>query len=321
MRVGLWLLKEKKGIKINAIAEMLDVDRRTLNNWTRRAQQEQKKVGRPGYRKEQKFNALLKVGREWKKQGCCGWRPVKAALRKEVPTRLLQETVAQLKLLQNKKQQARIQKNRLSVRVRYKNIYWSQDGAKFNRRRHQVIKDRGSFKILSVKTNKHETGEAIIAQLDRLKSSRGLPLVLGTDNGSMYMCIEVQEYFKKNKIIHLRSLPRTPQHNGAVECAIRELKEVARLNSCSLKQSSKKLNKNRLRASFLFKSATEMDDKMEGMYTENNREAFYGSCVASIKKCCAYIKDTRSKRMMERKTILATLENFGFIEINRGRLD
>lgn len=320
MRVGTWHLEEKNSLKVQEVAKLLNVSRRTLSNWKHEVTRAQKKIGRPGYNESAKFKALIKVGREWKKQGCPGWRPVEAALAKEVPTRLIQSQIKKLKLLQRKHQRKRILKNRLSIKVKHKNIYWSQDGAEYKKKKYQIIKDRASLKLIAVKKSRRDTSHTVIDNLEKAKLKRQLPLVLSTDNGSNYVSGRLAEYLKINKVVHLKSLPRTPQHNGAVECAIREIKEAAQLSGCSLEEATEKINRNRLRASFRFKSSSEMDDKMSDGYAELKRDAFYNECMEKLKKSCAETKKHRSKRMIERQVILETLEQFGFIEINRGGL-
>lgn len=319
MRVGKWLLTEKKKVKIKEVSNMLGVSSRTLSNWKKQVEKSESKIGRPKYNKDQQFKALMQVGREWKRQGCsAGWRVVDAGLQNTIPTRLVQKTLSRLKLLKRKKVIKRIKSQRISIQVKYKNIYWSQDGAKYKNEKYQVIKDRASLKILAADRFKKETSKNIMIQLGKIKQSRGLPLVLSTDNGSMYTSKDTEEFLSNNKVIHLRSLPRTPEHNGSVEVAIREMKEVALLNGCSLSEAALKLNKNRLRTSFLFKSSDEIDDKLMYEYNDEMRSIFYESCKAEIEKSCSYLKNKRSKRMMERKVILEKLEQFGFITINRG---
>lgn len=321
MRVGAWLLKEKRSIKLNDLSELLGVNRRTLTNWRNQVQKEECLVGRPTYSENLKLRALIKVGQEWKRQGSnVGWRPIEAKLRGQVPTRLIQETLSSLKLLHRNKLRQKLASNRHSVKVHHKNIIWVQDGAKQEGAAHQIIKDRGSFKVISVKKNKNETGSAIIEQLKAAKTNRGLPLVLGTDNGSMYICKETQAFLEENKVIHLKSLPRTPQHNGAVECAVREIKEVAVLNGLSMEESAQRINQNRLRARFSFKSSEKVDDKMSEGYDEEVRQVFYKTCKARINTMEAFVENKRSRRMEERRIIFETLEQFGFIEINRGGL-
>lgn len=320
MKVGTWLLEGRNNLKVQEVANMLDVQRRTLNNWKKVVKTSPKKIGRPPCTERIKFQSLLKVGREWKKQGCPGWRPVQKALGSKVPTRLVQTHVAKLKFLKRKKESVKIAARCLSVKVCYKNTYWSQDGAKYRSKKYQIIKDRASLNVLTVNESSSENGDDVITKLEAARVTRGLPLVLSTDNGSNYTSKTVEIYLKKNHVIHLKSLPRTPQHNGSVECAIREIKEAAANNGHSLERAAALINKNRLRASFLFKSAAEIDDKMIDGYSVVDRQIFYNKCQQNIKKLCAGAENSRSKRLLERKAIIDTLEQFELIKINRGRL-
>lgn len=319
MKVGKWLREEKNNLKVKEVAKMLEVSERTLSNWQQKYKEVKlKKIGRPKEIKQ--LATYVKVGRAWKKQGCPGWRPIKADLGGQVSTRQIQAIIARLKLLQRVKHRKNIEKSRQSISVRSKNIFWSQDGAQYKGKKYQVIKDRGSQKIIKVKKIRRSNSYAVIKAIEECKKKRGLPLVLGTDNGSDYISKQLERYMEANKIIHLRSLPRTPQHNGAVECAIRELKEAATANRISLESAGKILNKNRLRASFLFKTSDEMDEELVSSYAEEVRERFYASCKERLSAECAGIKNGRSRRLQERKVILKMLEQFDLIKINRGKI-
>lgn len=320
MRVGAWLRMEKRSaIKINELAEALGVDRRTLLNWKKQNNSE-RKIGRPAYPPDQKFRTLLQVGREWKRQECCGWRGVKNQLGNQVPTRLIQQHIATLKLQQRKKIRKRIESQRVTVTVKTKNVFWSMDGTKHFGQPHQGIKDRASKKIILIDAVPRDNGSTVIQKLKKMEKERGLPLVLGTDNGSMNVCSKVKRYLRKKMVIHLKSLPRTPQHNAAIEAAFQEIKAVALQNGCSLSEAASRINKNRLRPSFGFKSSEEIDDKMTVVYDEGDRKKFYDYCCERLKNARAGTKNRREARMLERKVILEALRTFGFVEINRGPL-
>lgn len=322
MKVGTWLLEKKRSqIKINEIAKMLNVNRRTLSNWKYQAKTVSKKeIGRPRYRQSQKFKALLKVGREWKRQGCPGWRPVAAALKCEVPTRLVQSHLKNLKLQKRQRLAKRLKTRRTSVKVNYKDVYWSQDGVRYNSKSYQIIKDRASHKILSIFKSESENTDAIIQSLKQAQQKRELPMVLSTDNGSGYISKRLKSFLERNYIIHLKSLPMTPQHNGAVECAIREITEAATQTGNSLESAVEIINQNRLRASFLFKSAALVDDKLGESYSKVDRKKFYEICKDGIRAIEAVSKNWRSRRMLERKLILKTLQQYGLITLNEGSL-
>jgi hypothetical protein len=51
-----------------------------------------------------------------------------------------------------------------------------------------------------------------------------LPLVAGSDSGSENCNQHVECYFRENQVVHLRNLPRVPQHNPWVEHTWGELR-------------------------------------------------------------------------------------------------
>ncbi|MCM2351208.1 MAG: hypothetical protein NDI69_14400 [Bacteriovoracaceae bacterium] len=111
-----------------------------------------------------------------------------------------------------------------------KNIIWSMDGAitKENVKvENQVIKDRGTRCWVGMKSAKKAScSKDVVEALEESFYNKGIPLVLLTDNGSALNNMDVSELLKQHKVIHLKSLPRTPQHNGAVEVGIRKLREI-----------------------------------------------------------------------------------------------
>jgi transposase InsO family protein len=48
-------------------------------------------------------------------------------------------------------------------------------------------------------------------------STHGPPLVLKTDNGSLFVAEPFEELLKQWQVLALLSPPRTPRYNGAVE--------------------------------------------------------------------------------------------------------
>ncbi len=163
---------------------------------------------------------------------------------------------------------------------------------------------------------------------DRVKKTRGLPLVIGTDNGSAYCNEEVQAYLKKEKMIHFLSLPRTPEHNGSAEISMRELKTDAVLGkgitlSCPyeahalLTKSAMRLN-SRLRASKKFKSADEIDDMITDAREIIDRDVFFEDCQQGILLLSAKTKSFRERRVLEREVIMGMLEKYGAIKQTRG---
>ena len=151
------------------------------------------------------------------------------------------------------------------------------------------------------------TGNEIVHGLELLKKERGLPLVWMTDNGAAYCNKEVREYMKREKVVHVRSLPRTPQHNGAAEVMMREIKTDSMLGkktvlSCEkdaharVVNSALKINKNRRRMSLSFKCSDEVDDEMRVNGKKVDRALFYEEYCHEMKRL-VNVQELREKRL------------------------
>lgn len=335
MKIGLWLIEEKGKVPLKELSKRLLVSVRTLHNWRAMALKNQaSKIGRPRHSEAMHKRALWLVGRELRRQGYPGWRAISKSLKKEVPDRLIQLYVRIFKLRRRIRQRNLRAKSRLQVRIKSKNILWAQDGTHLGRKNRksieaQVIKDRGSQKIIATSTGSCAKGNEIISLLENAKKERGLPLVWSTDNGSMYLDKNVKAYLEKEKIIHLKSLPRTPEHNGAAEISMREIKKGSELGkgrslidvtqaNAELNVIVKKLNENRLRASFNYQTASEVDQKLTLVYTNEARDRFYEECIGSMNDVSAMGLSSRKARLEVRNVVLSKLQKYGFIELQRG---
>lgn len=335
MKVGQWLMEEKGQVPLRELSKRLEVSVRTLHNWRAEAERARpSKVGRPRHSEDMHRKALWLVGRALRKQGYPGWRAISRSLKKEVPDRLIQQYVKKFKLRRRMRLRQVRTKHRVEVKVKSKNIIWVQDGTHLGRHKRkpieaQVIKDRGSKKIIAASTGACATGEEVIQLLDAVKKDRGLPLVWSTDNGSMYVDKKVEAYLEKEKIIHLKSLPRTPEHNGAAEISMREIKNGSALGKgrvlsgvaeahAELLSTVEKLNENRLRASFNYESASSVDQKLPTVYTGNVRDRFYAECAEEMKRVTILGLAARKERQEVRNVVLSKLQEYGFIELKRG---
>jgi hypothetical protein len=95
--MGLWLKVMGRGFPRCLLAQRLEVTERTLRNWESGAPKAPKPLGRPATSPAKRFQARLKVARELHRQGWTGWRPVLSRLGPVVSTRLVQESVSELK--------------------------------------------------------------------------------------------------------------------------------------------------------------------------------------------------------------------------------
>lgn len=316
-------------------ARAVEVVPRTLRNWRNRTLPEDfPKLGRPAHDARARRVAFWKVGREYLRQGRCGGLAITKALSGAVPTRLIRQHVKRLKACERAHVRRRVLKQREHVEVLAKNALWVQDSAQMARDfdggkvESQVIKDRGPLVTVGLTTGGPTRGTDVIALLEALKCTRGLPLVLGSDNGSPFICEEVEAYLKRHQVIHLKSLPRTPQHNGSAEVGIGELKRCARMGPdviAGTEQTHARtlraaiiLNKNRIRASKGFKTGAELDDKMVVSCQKVERAQFYSECSRCIEQVRQSGAAYRAVRMAERDVIFSTMEHYGLIKRYRG---
>ena len=243
MKVGRYLLgRDTEPQRIQKflrteLARCLEVDERTLRDWKRmvRTEKAPSPCGRPPHGPAEHSQALWSVGREWRRQKRPGWRPVAHALAGKVPTRLVQEYVELFKARRRKRHRARIERHRVRTQVLARNAIWTQDGTLLGRigRRPvdgQIVKDRGPLKTIGAFVDdRSATGASVIKNLTRSSRSGASPSSTRLDNGSPYCNEQVAAYLAASRSIHLRSLPRTPQHNGAAEIGIQGMKQAAAL--------------------------------------------------------------------------------------------
>jgi hypothetical protein len=113
----------------------------------------------------------------------------------------------------------------------------------------------------------------------------GLPLVLVTDNGPVYVCATVEDWLAEHGVTHLLSLPHTPRHNPWVERANGELKAETGLGRgvilnddaevrARVEAARCRLDAVRLRASLGFRTAAAADAGLTGWYDVSTREHF-----------------------------------------------
>lgn len=311
--------------------------KRTLRNWKAKARKDcDLRSGRPRYTSSDHRRAIILVARELKRQGYPGSNAIAVELKGKVQLRLIRKYVSEIKERRRLRKLEEIKLNQIRVEVKAVNAIWTQDGTHLGRKNKktvesQIIKDRGSKKIIGIFTGMAATGKEIVQGLELLKQKRGLPLVWMTDNGAAYCNKEVREYVEREKIVHVRSLPRTPQHNGAAEVMMKELKTDCLLGKKTLLDCEKnaherlvnsalRINKNRKRMSLLFKSSDETDEEMSMNGKNLDRALFYEECCEGM-KTLTDVQNMREKRMKEREIIMCLLEKHEMILRKRSGLE
>lgn len=336
MSVARHLVERKSEIHLGQVATSLDVNVRTLWNWRHSVTDgaPEKKIGRPTYTKSQHLHAIWQVGRELRRQGYPGWLAVSVGIRGSVPTRLIQHYVRGFKKKRSDRKKARIRRQRIKVEVVARDVIWVQDGTHVGRcggevLESQVMRDRGSLSIIGVQTGPVADHKEVLDMFKSVAGTRhGYPLVWSRDNGSMYAHEAVKAHMEVNEVIELRSLPRTPQHNGAAENTNREIKDVAELGlGCVLQNSHIAhvkmqkarvlLNKNRVRRSKGLKTSDELDERLPSV-VGIDRTSFYQECQRRMRHSVAAAKTIRAGRLAEREAIFRMLEEHGLIKRTRG---
>ncbi|MGZ3789441.1 MAG: hypothetical protein ACXVLQ_13010 [Bacteriovorax sp.] len=336
VRKSVGLLLAKKGLMDPKIAAMeLEVSERTLRTWKKCAKEGAfKKIGRPKKLNPiEKLKMIKLVLQEYKLQGRPGWRPVAAGLRGRVPTRVVQETLSKIKLKERRDQLQMKKWKMKSVKVNYPNVIWTQDGTHLGRLRNkkevqaQVIKDRCTLKIKRADIGPAANSEKIIETLKTERASE-LPLVWMTDNGACYTSKDVMQFLDESKVIHLKNFPHTPEHNGACERAIRELKEVSRLGKGivlqdeveateKLKSAAATLDNFRRHASLGYMTSKDREKHALKIDVGLIRDEMYNRYKSELKKIEMNMHG-RSKRHAEREMIFCLLEEYGLITRSTG---
>jgi transposase InsO family protein len=292
-------------------------------------------AGRPRYSKAVRFRGYVEVARQRKRQGRgAGWRPIKAALKDEVPTRLVQEAVSRLKARDRKRHRKHLQEASERVEVLVKDGIWSQDGMHAGRCEGvsveaQVMKDRGTYETLSLLVGPSANAQDVVLLLKATKEETGtLPLVWQTDNASIYLSEVVQAYLREERVVPLLSRVHCPTDNGAAEIGIRELKTESSLGkgcvldhgmqaAVQLGETAVKLNRFRLRGSKGYLASKDLAENMPSWYNVVDRNRFYEEACKAMERAVQET-DKRRARKQQREAVLSVLEKYGLIKRTRG---
>lgn len=307
------LLHEMPRGSLKRIAKALDVTDRTLRHWKRSYPLIKKRGRRP---KAVTLAEKIAIGREWKRQGYPGSRPIIQAT--TLRARAVREVLAGLKL--KRKKRADVHRKKVQVRIKVKKplAFAVMDGATLSKGDdHIVYRDRASLSVEAKACDGDLNATHTLTLLDELKAKGCLPFVLGTDNGSPFCAKIAQNYLQKNQVIHLRSMPRVPQQNGSAENAVYEFKRLAKLGLASV--ASQMLNDSRRRQSLGWQTANEYNRNTIPIQQET-RSMFYETVLQNVKQAVHGTKSVYAFRKAEREAILQTMEDFELITRTRGGL-
>ena len=187
---------------------------------------------------------VARVEGAWRAQGTSsGERVVFEALGCEVPMRLVRCILRKLKAEHRVCARKRIESERVHVEVLARDAVWCLDATHLGRDESgevqgEVLKDVCTSSLLMVSVGRPSTSAELIAALQPIFETRGAwPLVLMTDNGSIYCSEEFEAFLMDRGIVHLRNEPHTPQHNAVAERAHGEIKSETGLGKGSRLES------------------------------------------------------------------------------------
>ncbi len=318
-RVGQKLMAAPRGSQAT-VAKCLSVTTRTLRSWKARAKKGLSPRKRGRKKEKVTLAELLAIGREWRRQGHVGSRPVIKALPK-MRVRLIRDIVSDLKARRRARHRTHVLASRMSVKVNKPGVLVVMDAAKKPVEKGGeiiVCRDRGSLKTKVTEVQGPATcASDTLAVLEELKRQGRLPLVAGSDNGSPFTATEVENFLEENKVVHLRSLPRVPQHNGSAEHAVGDVKGLIR-DGKTPEQACQILNHCRKRESLDWQTPIEFDREYFQAYTEEQRDEFFNVASSAIEAAKLGTRTAYEKRKAEREAIFQTMERFSLITRIRG---
>ena len=311
----------------------------TLRNWERLAEAEEAEYrppGRPRHTEAARRRARTRVRAELERQGwSAGEGSVFEALRGEVPRRLVRSELAALKRAHRVREARARREVRRSVTVQARDAVWSMDathigGDERGKVEAEVVREVASGRTLAIGLGPPATGRAVAKLLEVARRERGgAPLVLVSDNGAAYKSRAVGSWLARHRVVHLRSLPRTPQHNPWSEHGNAELKRETGLGKgvrvrCAwtalrgLVKAVERLDHARPRRSRGWLTAAQYDAALPPATRLVGRKRFYAACCCAIRKAVLDCDSPRERRRAERNAILKALERFGLINMTGG---
>ncbi len=259
----------------------------------------------------------LTIGREWAKQSYPGSRPVINAL-PNFRKRVIRVVIAGLKNNRKRRYQRIKTETRISVKVHQAGAVLTMDGATVQEGDLVVYRDRGSLSVRTEKCAGSVTSNDTLTVLSKLKKTGRLPLVAMSDNGSPFCSEVVESFYKTNQIIHLKSLPHVPQHNGSCENGVGDLKRSI-AHGLTADEACKRLNQSRRRESLNWQTPCQFEQENFRTCTKEERSKFYDAACTAISNAVLGIESAKEKRKAEREAIFQTMERFELITRTRGR--
>jgi hypothetical protein len=266
-----------------------------------------------------------------------GERTVCRELDGEVPTRLVRESLAELKAEHRARVRRRHEGTRTSVQVLARGAMWSLDGTHLGRDEAgtahvgEIVRDVASTTTLGVSVGPPPSSAEVVALLDHVVAETAeVPLVLSIDNGPENQD-ELDAWCTKMDVVGLKNLPRTPQHNPWVEHGNGEIKAETGLGKgvrignargvvLDVVHALDKIDGARPRATRGWRTAREAYAALPSAETLVERRQFAAATRCAIDQAVQDCKTARERRLAEREAILTSMECSGLITRTRGRV-
>jgi transposase InsO family protein len=324
------LLREVDPIDVATAAEFAGVTERAVRYWLHaEGGASSPKTGRPPYPDDvrwQVFRIVLRLWRELPERA--GWRTVLAAAGGMLPVRLVQESLREIKRIYRARLARGRARRRQSVRVLAANVLWHMDATQVGRTpdgaevQAQAVRDAARPTVLATTVGPVVTADdALRALLAAILVAGALPLVLVTDNGSAYTSVVFTTLLRALRIVHLRNLPRTPEHNARAERVFRDWKDDEELgrgvllpdvDTAAVRVGRACDAQERLAA------LTQRPLPLTLVYTDEQRERFYRAVRRRVRGAVLPDQTARERRLAEREAIHAVLEEHRLIQRTRG---
>ena len=324
------LLREADPIDLATAARIAGVTERAVRHWIRNAGDPScRRTGRPPYPetvRRQVFRIVLRVWRALPERS--GFRAVLAAAGGMLPTRLVQESLREIKRIYAARRARGRARRRRSVRVLQANVLWHMDATHLGRTddgaevQAQAVRDAAAPTVLAVTVGGVVTAEdALRALFAAIAAADAVPLVVATDNGSPYTSEPFTTVLRALRIVHLRNLPHTPQHNARAERVFRDWKDDEQLgrgvvlpdvDTAALRVA------RACAAQECLAALTTQPALLTLMYTDEQRARFQDAVRRRTERTVLCDRTARERRLAEREAIHAKLEEHGLIERTRG---
>ena len=340
------------------LARELCVSERTLRNWKARGGTHVR-PGRPARAPEVRDRSREWVETRWRclPRGHDGWRSVCAALDRDhiaVPTRVVQEIVRELKALRRERVKQRIEANRVQVTVLARDALWCADQTHLERDEYGPVKalavnDCLGPSTLAASVGPPAQGADVVRVLEQAAEvRRAWPFVVQLDNGSENANELVEERLRREQVIVLWNLPRTPQHNPRAERTFGDLKQASGLDALAEGGAdpsqgpvwSSEPGVSRTRTSLCVRLVTAWQQlyertvrpRLAGLtlleldriapHAEDLacRARFYADVCKELERIALSGECARARRMQEREAIFGALECAGLVTRTRGGL-